>query len=180
MAASVSFSEGDVFQTLRGLLASMVPSGVEIIRAQVNRTPEPKTDSYIVMTLLSRDRLATNVDTYIDGYPANPGLKSAIASTNLTIQLDVHGPTSGDNTQIISTLFRDEFSTSFFDVSGIDAQALYASDPLQIPFINGERQWETRWTIDLCIQVNQVIQVGQEFADQLNAGLINVDRVYPP
>lgn len=177
---SVSFSEGDMFQALRGLLASMLPSGIEIIRGQTNRVPEPRGLDFLVMTLLSRDRLATNVDEYTDGYPSAPGIKSAVASTCLTIQIDVHGPASGDNTQTVSTLFRDEFSTSFFDQSGIDAQALYASDPRQVPFINGESQWETRWSIDLSIQVNQLIQVGQDFADTLIVGLINVDRVFPP
>ena len=177
---TVSFSEGDVFTALRGLLASMVPTGVEIIRAQTNRVPEPKGVDFVVMTLLSRDRLATNIDEYIDGYPSNPSIKNAVASTCLTIQIDVHGPASGDNAQTISTLFRDEFSTSFFDASGLDAQALYTSDPRQIPFINGESQWETRWSIDLAIQINQVIQVSQDFADQLDTGLINVDRKFPP
>jgi hypothetical protein len=42
------------------------------------------------------------------------GVKSSMQSTQMTIQLDVHGPSSGDNAQIISTLFRDEFATTFF------------------------------------------------------------------
>lgn len=178
--ATISFTEGDLFQSLRGLLASMLPTSVEIIRAQINRVPEPRTTDFIVMTLLSRDRLATNIDDYVDGYPLDPSVKNASASTLLTIQLDVHGPNSGENVQIISTLFRDEYATSYFDNSGLDAQALYTSDPMQVPFINGESQWENRWTVDLAIQINQIIQLSQEFADKLNAGIINVDRTYPP
>jgi hypothetical protein len=42
------------------------------------------------------------------------GIKSSVQSTKMTIQLDVHGPSSGDNAQIISTLFRDGFATAFF------------------------------------------------------------------
>lgn len=178
--ATLSFTETDVFETLRGLLLTMVPAGVEIIRAQVNRVAEPKGTDFIVMTQVLRTRLSTNVDTYSDGFPNDPSVKNALQSTRLDIQIDVHGPASADNTQIISTLFRDDFSTDYFDRSGIDAQALYASDPQQVPFLNGEEQWESRWTMDLSIQINQVVQVGQEFADKLVAGLIDVDVVFPP
>jgi hypothetical protein len=190
MSASLSFTEADVFETLRGLLLTMVPSGVEIIRAQVNRTPSPKIADYIVMTQILRTRLSTNVDTYNDGFPGGPSVKNALQSTQLDIQIDVHGPASAENTQIISTLFRDDYSTDFFDHSGIDAQALYASDPRQVPFVNGESQWESRWCMDLSIQVNQVVQVPQDFAatvvispvptgDPLT-GMIDIDVRFPP
>lgn len=42
------------------------------------------------------------------------GIKSSMQSTQMTVQLDVHGPSSGDNAQIISTLFRDDTATAFF------------------------------------------------------------------
>jgi hypothetical protein len=42
------------------------------------------------------------------------GTKSALQATKMTIQIDVHGPNSGDNAQVISTLWRDETGASFF------------------------------------------------------------------
>jgi hypothetical protein len=57
---------------------------------------------------------------------------------------------------------------------------LYAGDPRQVPFINGEAQWEERWTLDVALQANQTVQVSQQFADEVDAGLINVDATYPP
>lgn len=180
MSATLSFTEADIFVVLQALLVQMLPTGIEVVRAQVNRTPEPHGADFITMTPLFRARLETNTDTYFDGFPSAPGVKSALAPTRFDVQIDVHGPASGDNAQIISTLWRDEFATSYFDASTIDAQALYSSDPRQMAFINAESQFEDRWTVDLSMQVNQVVQLDQQFADHLVTGLIDVDVVYPP
>jgi hypothetical protein len=181
MSAALSFTEADIFVVLQALLVQMLPTGIEVVRSQVNRTPEPHGADFITMTPLFRVRLETNTDTYFDGFFTSvPGVKSALAPIRFDVQIDVHGPASGDNAQIISTLWRDEFATSYFDASTIDAQALYASDPRQMAFINAESQFEDRWAVDLSMQVNQVVQLDQQFADHLVTGLIDVDVVYPP
>lgn len=242
MAVTLSFTEGDVFTALRGFLVQIMPPKTEIVRAQINRVPEPKSTNFLVLTQILRTRLETNIDStedvifhgaiadteltvsgvltgaifvgaLIDGlgvtagtsitgfgsglgdvgtYVVSPsqavsgpvsmyaGVSRAMAPTQFDIQIDVHGPAAGDNVQLISTLFRDEFATDYFDNCPIDIQALYASDPRQIPFINGEAQWESRWSIDVSLQVNQVAQVPQQFADTLDVGLIDVDAVFPP
>lgn len=163
----------------------MIPvpaTGLEIVRAQVNRVPEPEAPDFVVMTQILRTRLSTNTDVFTDGHPTgDPETRASLQPTQWDLQLDVHGPASGDNVQIISTLCRDEFATLFFDRSvAIDAQVLYASEPRQVPFVNSADQWETRWTIDLSLQLNQIVTTPQEFADQLETGFINVDVVYPP
>jgi hypothetical protein len=92
------------------------------------------------------------------------GAKTAEQYTQLTMQLDVHGPDSANNSQIISTLFRDEYATDFFYASGLGMAPLYSSDPRQVPFINGEQQYEYRWSVDAVMQVNPVVTVSQQFA----------------
>jgi hypothetical protein len=77
--------------------------------------------------------------------------------TNVHIQLDVHGPAAADNTQIITTLYRDAFAFDYFAASGSDARPLHADDPKQIPFQNAESQYEDRYVIDANLQVNQVV-----------------------
>ena len=83
------------------------------------------------------------------------------------MQLDVHGPNSSDNAQTISTLFRDEYGTAFFSAFGYDVRPLYADDPKQIPFLNSEQQYETRYVIDAVLQANQIIAPPQQYAQQL-------------
>ncbi len=237
MPVLLNYTEADAVASLRGLILTITP-GIEVIRAQANRVPEPKGADFVLMTVIMRTRLSTNVDTVQDaifagsiagtvltydtpslgdlrpgvqvwGIPAiadgtaivsvdSPttatiaptqtaphgnlfaGYKTALQAVELRVQLDVHGPASGDNVQKLSTLLRDEYATSYFDDTGLDLMALYAGDPRQIPFINGEAQWEERWTLDVALQANQIVQVPQQFSDELNAGFIEVDAVYPP
>ncbi len=237
MPVLLNYTEADALTALRGLILAITP-GIEIIRAQANRVPEPNGADFVLMTVIMRTRLSTNVDTVQDtifagsiagptltydaptlgdlrpgaqvwGIPAiadgtaivsvdtattatvTPaqtvshgnlfaGYKTALQAIELRVQLDVHGPASGDNVQKLSTLLRDEYATSYFDDTGLDLMALYAGDPRQVPFINGEAQWEERWTLDVALQANQIVQVPQQFADELDAGLIEVDAVYPP
>jgi hypothetical protein len=108
------------------------------------------------------------------------GTQMLMQPTKVTIQLDVHGPNSADNTQIISTTWRDEYAVDQFATSGFDVTPLYASEPQQVPFINAEQQFENRWTIDVVMQANQVVTVPQQFASALKAELIEVDATYPP
>ncbi len=237
MAVVLSYTEADALEVLRGLILTVTP-GIEVIRAQANRVPEPKGVDFILMTVILRTRLTLNVDyttdvvfagsiagtalTYdppsrgdlrpgvllwgipaiadgtavvsVDGPaaatvtpsqaasygPLYAGYKTARQEAEFHVQLDVHGPASGDNVVRLATLLRDEYATQWFDDSGLDLNALYAGDPRQVPFINAEAQWEDRWTLDVALQANQVVQVPQQFADRLHADLIEVDAVYPP
>jgi hypothetical protein len=129
------------------------------------------------------------------------GTRSAKQATQVTVQLDVHGPNSADNAQMISTLFRDEYATTQFKLgipiqaaSGsaiqtgwgalmtepVDVQPLYASDPRQTPFINAENQYEYRWTIDAVMQANPIVTTPQQFMDQITVTPISVDAGYHP
>jgi hypothetical protein len=94
--------------------------------------------------------------------------------SQVTYQLDIHGTASADNSQAISTLFRDDYAFQSFAASGYAVAPLYCSDPKQIPFINGEQQYEYRWTVDIVMEALINLDLPQQFADQINATLINV------
>jgi hypothetical protein len=217
MAVTVSQTEAQALAVLRTFLLSVLPAGVEVVRGQSNRVPEPAGDNYLVLWPILQARLSTNVVTYFDdpsgqritipGVPIGtegadtidtesgfqittettsqigPGTRSAQMSTKITVQVDVHGPASGDNVQAIATLYRDEYATGLFrDNSGASlvVAPLYAADPRMVPFLNAEQQYERRWTIDLVMQVNPVITTPQQFMDVVHVGLISVDAVYHP
>jgi hypothetical protein len=97
-------------------------------------------------------------------------------STECVMQFDVHGPNSFNNAQVISTLFRDGYAVDQMDGTGITP--LYASDPRQLPFINGAAQYEDRWVIEAHMQIKPVVAVPQEYADAVSVTLVNVDA--PP
>lgn len=180
MSAALSLSESQTLTALRSFLLGILPAGTEVVRGQDNRVPEPQGDDFVTMTPVLRERLETNVDTYTDGYPNAPSTKSILQPTKVTVQLDIHGPASADNAQIITTLFRDDYGVEQFASSGFDVTPLYHSEPHQMPFVNGEQQVEDRWVVDVVMQCNPVVTVPQQFADQLKVGLIDVDATYPP
>lgn len=72
MATALSFTESQIFAATRavlqafGLVSSSPGAQVPIIRGQTNRVPEPSLTDFVVMWPIRRDRLATDIDTYLD------------------------------------------------------------------------------------------------------------------
>jgi hypothetical protein len=235
-------TQSQIQAALRGFLLAVLPPGIEIVEGQDNRVPEPVGPDFVVFTAMSRERISTNVDSWIDcafaassvgttltvsamligsiapaatlfgvdvaagttitsqisGTPGGVGayllsisqnLSSAkmacgighyLQPTRVDFQLDVHGPNSADNAQTISTMFRDDYAFQQFKTQAYDIAPLYADDPKQVPFIDAEQQYETRWIVEACVQANQIVTAAQDFADQLQATLINVYAAYHP
>lgn len=181
MSVTISLTETAILGALRTVLLGMLPAGIEVIRAEINRVPEPVGADFVLMSPILHERLATNIVTWFDGFfsvPPVPGVRMDLQPIKLTVQLDVHGPASADNTQIITTLFRGEVATAAFDALSIGVQTLYAEDARQSPFTNEADQVEFRWTIDLALQANPIVISPQDFAAQLHAGLISADATY--
>lgn len=99
------------------------------------------------------------------------GVVSVEQSTRMTVQLDVHGSKSADYAQIISTLLRSEYAVEQFDSYGFGVVPLYASDPRQMPFMNAQQGFESRWTVDAEMQVRPSVAVPQQAAAELHADL---------
>jgi hypothetical protein len=178
MPATIDLTEAQTIAALRTVLLGFLPSGIEVVRAEVNRVPEPAEADFCILTPTTRVRLATNFETYIDEPTATPpvGLRTSQVSTEVTIQIDVHGPASADNAQAISTLLRSEYATIAFTQTGLAVQPLHAEDPRQTPFQNAEQQYEWRWTVDAVLQANPVIGTPQDFADEVEiTPIYNVD-----
>src|SRR5262249_2780154 len=95
------------------------------------------------------------------------GQETFLQPVDAVFQLDVHGPNSADNAPIITTVFRDQYGVDSFAAAGFDVVPLHADDPKQVPFINAEQQYETRWIVEAHMQANQVVQVPLQFADQV-------------
>lgn len=179
MPVTISILETNVFTALTSFLLGIVPAGTEVVKGQENRLPEPESDDFIVLTPLFKVRLSTNVNTYTDP-KTNPGTKNARAAIAFHIQLDVHGPQSGDTSAIIATLFRDGYAVGQFKSSNPGISPLYCDDPKQMPFTNGENQYEDRWIITAVIQYNPVTQTPIDFADEVDVHIVSVDAAYPP
>lgn len=112
------------------------------------------------------------------------GTESIQQGAKITVQLDFHSAdlsAAADMAQTVSTLFRDDFAVQQFanQIPHYDVTPLLADDPKQVPFLNAEEQYEWRWVVEAMLQVNQVVTVPLQFAEQAKVGLINVDEAYP-
>jgi hypothetical protein len=173
----LSLTESQVNAAIRSVLMGMVP-GLPVVKGQANLVPEIGAADFMVFVPRRRSRLSTNQDTFAAfGFA---GYNSAEDHELIDVQLDIHGPNSADNLQIVKTLWRDPYSVDAFSALGLAIAPLYADDGDQIPFENAENQWEFRWVLTLTLQANFVITTPQQFANRLQAGLISVDATYPP
>jgi len=166
---SVSITEDVFMAALRTFLLAIVPPGVEVRQTQLNRVPEPIGPNFILMTPMARLRLATNVETWDTTAPA-PGAIERAQATQIVVQLDIHGPNGSDYAQAIATLARSEWGCINLDAAIV--QPLYATDGNQIPFHNGEGQYENRWVMDIVLQATPSVSTPQDFAATLHATLI--------
>ncbi len=187
MTLSITPNQTQIYTALRYFLINLPllfnsanQGSVEVIRGQINRVPEPHSPDFVSMIFIHIERLETNIDQL--QMTGTVGSNSYMQPSKVTVQLDVHGPNSADNAQIISTMFRDQYAFDAFAASGIPGVApLLADDPRQIPFQNAEDQYEDRWVVEAQIQANQIVSsIPQQTFDVIAVDLINVDAAYPP
>lgn len=107
------------------------------------------------------------------------GFKNLTQSSQCVLQLDVHGPNSSNYAMIIATVFRSETATDIFTALNPAIAPLYADDPKQMPFNSGEQQYEGRYIIEVNLQVNQTVSIGQQFADALEVVTQSVETLNP-
>lgn len=171
-----SITNSGVLAALRSFILSVLPAPIEVVRGQDNFVTEPSTVDFVVVTSMGRVRLATNLISYTDDVPGNVHLRNVLEKTEITIQLDIHGPASEENTQVLSSLLRDTYAFDLLSPFGVFP--LYTDDPRQMPFTNESGQYEDRWTLDVTLQLNPVVPVPQSFADSAKIGFYEVDSSF--
>lgn len=240
-------SQSAIQAILRAFLVGVLPDGIAVVRGQINRVAEPLQGDFVVFWPLTRNRLAWNVDEYVDavfsgsiagttltitavnpqfpdgrlavglfisgiGVSAIPptkitallsgtggvgtytvsvsqtvpdgtiisaGTAGILQKTEVVMQCDVHGPNGADNAQVISTAMRDDVATRYFQPQTTGVAPLFADDPRQVPFVNGESQYEERWIVDCHMQAEIAVLFPQDFADTATVDPVNVDAQYP-
>lgn len=139
-----------------------------MIEGQDSRVSEPSVPDFVIMTIIGRRRLETNSTIYTPppGVVIEQGTALVTQAVEVTFQLDFHSANvmdSSDAAVAVSTLFRDDIGYQAFVASGLPIYPLYADDPKQMPFINAEQEYETRWTLDAVLQVNAGVTWAQDF-----------------
>ncbi|MBO1325347.1 hypothetical protein K2X14_11590 [Acetobacter sp. TBRC 12305] len=169
----VSPTESEIYTAVRSWLLAILPAGMRVIQGQQNRQAPP-TDPFATMTIIGRERIATN------GWSYGTATRDVTEPVQITMQIGLFGPASSNQMQTVTALWRDMQAVDFFDGLGIPLTPLTTSDTRQLGFINGEKQYEDLWTVDLSMQVNLSVSVSQDFATSLPVQTLEVDTTYPP
>lgn len=171
-----SITEDAMMTALGNFLEAIMPPDTPVSQGQPNRVPMPIGENFVIMTPGSRTSLSTsyhdNVDLGPDGEIS--GHVNVQRQMSTDIQIDLYGPNSGNNAQCVVNLFRDDFAVTFLDPYGI--APLYCNDGNQMPLVNGEFQYEQRWTIMATLQLNPYVSTPMLFADKVTGVLREADQ----
>jgi len=63
--ATISLKETAICTAFRSFVLAQIPT-LEVVKGQVNRVPEPKSEDFIIYWPLRHERLGTNILTYSD------------------------------------------------------------------------------------------------------------------
>lgn len=170
-----SLTQNRITSLFRSFMLAILPSGVEVLVGQENNVPEPTSDNYVIAWPTLRKRLGTTVVTWDQSEDGNPSAQANTEALRVDVQLDFHGADSTDNAQVFATLFRSPYACDFFAGTGITPN--YSSDGQQLPFVNGELNYEDRWTLNATFDANITVSTPQQFANTVDVGLVEVDTL---
>ena len=172
MAVTLDIIDQDVFRALVVFFKTFLPSTVSIVQAQDNLVAMPK-GGFVAMNNASMERLSFNVDTYNSALQQ----KFILTPTKYDMQLDFYGPESQNWATETQALFRDQYATDIFPAN---IQPLYADNPVQIPLIDGEEQYEQRWKIRASMQYNPTLTIAQQSMLDVVVDLAPIDQTFNP
>ena len=172
MSVTIDIIDQDVFTALVTFFNTFLPSGTQVVQGQDNLVAMPK-GGFVVMTNGAMDRLSFNVDDYNSALQQ----KMILTPTRYEMQLDFYGSTSQTWAMQTQALFRDQYATDIFPAN---IQPLYADDPVQIPLIDGEQQYEQRWKITASLQYNPILTTSQQSMLETNVTLAPIDQTFKP
>ncbi len=177
MSLAISVTQDDVYTAMETFLSGVLPTGVPVIRGLPNRAAMPQpVPGFVMMQTLTQNRLNMPVHSWDYGASSPPSTLDIEQGIELPMQIDCYGPTSGDWAATISTAIEDQFG---FDAIGPNVEPLYCNQARMMPLTDEELQYEERWSLDLHLQINPIVTITQQFADQLDMSVVNVTEKYP-
>ncbi|WP_025827524.1 phage neck terminator protein [Acetobacter okinawensis] len=169
----ISPTESEIYKAVRSWLITILPSGMAVVQGQQNRNASPR-DPFAVMVIIGRERIATNGWTY-DG----EATRTLTEQVQVTMQINLFGPASSNQMQVVTALWRDMQAVDFFRSLGVPIAPLTTSTTRQLGFETGERQYDDLWTVDLTMQVTLTTHLPQQFATSIPINLVEVVTAYP-
>lgn len=185
MTSSITPVMDSLFTALRAFLLDHL-NLTACRQTQQNSTAMP-TGNFAMMTPLGIDGLSTNSITYQFDESASVSSETHNRVALWRVQLDFYGDSAQENVNVISTITRSDYACQWFrdfanssNGTDIPLNPVFCSDPKQTSMINGEDQWENRWTCDFHAQIPAAVTVPQQFMTMANVRADSVDAKFPP
>lgn len=177
MSFSISPDQNAVYVAMESFLSGILPENVVVIRGLPNRAAmPPTTPGFVSMQAMFTERLHWGIDTYTEGGVDPPVDYTIQQSLDIAFQIDCYGKDSGSWAAIVTAAFNDTYGCNAL---GPDCQPLYCNEGRMMPLTNEELEYEERWNLDGHLQWNPVMTVLQEYADELNLTLRDVNVEFP-
>lgn len=170
----IDVTEDDLY-SITGQWVSTLLADTEVIVGQMNRVPMPKKQSFVIMTSLMMEGLSQNREIWY-----HSGALTNTRSTQWHCQLDVFGGRAQQNSTLLATMAKTDWSCAFFARAAFMIQPLYATTPTNMTIINAETEYELRFSFTLMMQYNPHITVSQDYFDTANVNLVDVDTTFKP
>ncbi|MFT8482708.1 MAG: hypothetical protein ABF689_06825 [Gluconobacter cerinus] len=169
-SSAITYAPTDsaLYTALGNYLKTVLPDPFRMRQGQQNRTASP-IGPYCVMQLITTRLLATNGWSYTDTSRVVTEMRE------VTVQVDAFGTGAGDALKQVCGLWRDFYTTDWLRANAPILSPLTAAEPRQLAFVNGERQYEDAWSVDLKMQVNYQRTIPQQFASELHVKTYEVD-----
>ena len=173
----LTITDDDVFAARKAFIHDVLPdlTNDNVRQGQQNDVPMPAGSDFVIMIPADRSGLATTVRDYtppVDPIPAL-GTRETTRSTQVGCYVNFYGPSATDNAQIFNQLFRDLYGCDFLRPYSV--QPLWCDDGRQMPLVDSERQYTTRWMIHALMQINPTVSTSQEFADTVSVTIVEAD-----
>jgi hypothetical protein len=175
---SITVTDSDLFKALGDFLQGLF-TGADIYQSQQNSTPMPL-GNFITMTGLDVTGLSTVRSEYRYTPGDDYGERQLRRVEEWVCQVDFYGPPAQNQASIFSRVCRSEYACEWFRQNGTVLIPLYAGDPRQTSMINGEMQYEPRWTVDFHANPVSAVVVPQQFMTGANVRADSVDSRFPP
>ena len=178
MTATISITQDQMVDDLISFLTQTV-TVTDCRISQQNRIPMP-TGNYIIMTPMGPIGLSTNRIDYQADPTTLSGSQLTSRTTEWRCQLDFYGDAAQENANIIATMTRSEYACEIFRAGTSGIVPFYCTDPFQNTMVNGEDQFENRYTCEFHAQINPIITTSMEFFNSVNIVTKEVDATFPP
>jgi hypothetical protein len=183
---NVDVAQADLYAIFQPWVASV--TGLDpsvVIDGLDNRVAPPlASPGYISIQAILQVRLNTNEDswTYETDPSGSDNNESSEAHYQVALQLDCYGALSQTWVTILQTLLRDDVGC--IALAGDDpttpiCQPLYTDEPIMVPLVDSEAQYEQRWTLTAQLQYDPIVTAPLQFANEVDLTVYDVDVEFP-